>query len=57
MEDIQNGEYYSNHTSFINTAIIPCAVNDTLDFRFYRGSGSVAAYSGQEFIMYGYLLG
>lgn len=55
-EDIQNGEYYSNHSSFINTAIIPCAANDTLDFRFYRASGSVTAYAGQ-FNMYGYLLG
>jgi len=54
-EDIQNGEYYSNHTNFINTAIIPCAANDTLDFRFYRSSGTVTAYTGQ-FIMYGYLL-
>ena len=55
-EDIQNGEYYSNHSNFINTAIIPCAANDTLDFRFYRASGSVTAYAGQ-FNMYGYLLG
>ena len=56
-EDIQNGEYYSNHTNITNTAIIPCAANDTLDFRFYRNSGSPAsaAYSGQ-FNMYGYLL-
>lgn len=55
-EDIQNGEFYSNHTNFINTAIIPCAANDTLDFRFYRGSGTVLAYTSQ-FNMYGYLLG
>ena len=54
-EDIQNGEYYSNHTNITNTAIIPCAANDTLEFRFYRGSGGAAAYSGQ-FNMYGYLL-
>ena len=55
-EDIQNGEYYTNHTNITNTAIIPCGANDTLDFRFYRHSGSGAPYSGQ-FIMYGYLLG
>ena len=55
-EDMQDGEYYTNHSSFCNGAIIPCGVNDTLDFRFYRASGSVAAYTGQ-FVMYGYLLG
>jgi hypothetical protein len=55
-EGVQEGEYYSNHTSFINTAIIPCAANDTLEFKFYRGGGTVYAY-GSQFIMYGYLLG
>ena len=55
-EDMQNGEYYSNHTNFSNGAIIPCSANDTLEFKFYRPSGTVTAYSGQ-FVMYGYLLG
>jgi len=55
-EDMQDGEYYSNHSNFSNGAIIPCSANDTLEFKFYRGSGTVAAYSGQ-FVMYGYLLG
>ena len=55
-EDMQDGEYYSNHSNFSNGAIIPCSANDTLEFKFYRPSGTVAAYSGQ-FVMYGYLLG
>jgi hypothetical protein len=55
-EDIQNGEYYSNHTNFSSSAIIPCSQNDTLEFKFYRPSGTVKAYPSQ-FIMYGYLLG
>ena len=55
-EDIQDGEYNSNHSNFCNGSIIPCAANDTLDFRFYRSNGSAAAYVSQ-FLMYGYLLG
>ena len=55
-EDIQNGEFYSNHTNFSNGALIPCSQNDTLEFKFYTSSGTVKAYSSQ-FLMYGYLLG
>ena len=56
-EDFQDGEYYSNHSTICNSAIIPCAANDTLDFRLYRASVSTAAAYGSQFVMYGYLLG
>ena len=55
-EDMQDGEYYTNHSNFCNGAIIPCAANDTLEFKFFRSNGSAAAYVSQ-FVMYGYLLG